>query len=168
MTRPGRAIFVVACLLGATAATRLQGQQARRVVLTKAGFGATVSQSELLIDPVTQFKLVQFHRVDTATSTDTVFRRVEEHVYGQSERRAGVSRYRGHSVWLLAGEDRLLISWSGATISAEAKTPETVVDSGSIVITGGSGRFARAQGSGSYRGFASGTVLERITLDIRY
>ncbi|MEQ1692231.1 MAG: hypothetical protein ABMA00_13155 [Gemmatimonas sp.] len=138
------------------------------MVLTKVGFGATVSQSELVVDPMTQFKLVQFHRVDTATSVDTVFRRVEEHVFGQSERRAGMSRYRGHSVWLLAGEDRLTISWSGATIPSDSKSPDTIVDTGSIVITGGSGRFARAQGGGSYRGFASGKVLERITLDIRY
>ena len=168
MNRRPRGTLVVAFVVTTIAAATPVVQQSHRVVLTKAGFGLTVSRSELLIDPVSQHKLVQSHRVDTATSTDTVFRRVEEHVYNQSESRAGASRYRGTSVWILAGDDRLQISYSGATIPSESKAPETVVDSGTFVVTGGAGRLARAQGGGSYRGFASGAVRERIVLDIRY
>lgn len=163
-----RVVQVCVVVFGVIAGTGASPQQVRTIVLTKAAFGATISHSELVVNAQAQFKLVQFHRVDTATSSDSAFRHVEEHVYGQSERQDGVSRYQGHSIWVLPGADRVFLRWSGATIPTQTMTPETVVDSGTIVVTGGAGRYARVQGRGSYQGFASGPLAERVTITLRF
>ena len=137
-----------------------------RVVYTKASFGTTVTSSVLTIDDMPDHKLVQSFRIDAGRTTNPDFVITQEHAYIQGDERPGQTRYSGYATYLMQGGDKVFIRWESDKAPQGPSTGEqSPVESGTIVIIGGTGRYQKIQGRGVYRVYAKGPVVEENVLD---
>ncbi|MBZ5499962.1 MAG: hypothetical protein LAP85_26490 [Acidobacteriia bacterium] len=140
-----------------------------RVVYTKASFGATITSSVLTIDDMPDHKLVQSFRIDAGRTTDPDFVITQEHAYIQGDERPGQTRYSGYATYLMQGGDKVFIRWeSDKAPQAPSTGEQSPIESGTIVIIGGTGRYQKIQGRGVYRVYAKGPVVEENVLDINW
>lgn len=156
---------VVGALLSATSAA--SAQNVKRVLYTKAAFGATLSRSTLDVPDTSAHRLVQSFRIDRGTTDDPDFAIDEEHVWGQGEVGGRAARSGGYAIYKMKGGSQVFLRWT-----ADPKPTGTRADgepasgSGTITIYGGTGRFAGVRGSGSYREYRKGPVVEENVLDV--
>jgi hypothetical protein len=146
-----------------------KGPAARRVVYTKAGFGATIATSFLTLEDGPDHKLTQSFRIDRGQTTDAEFVITEEQIYWQGDERPGQARYTGYSTYLMQGADKVFIRWESDPAPHGPKADGAApVESGTIVVLGGTGRYQHIRGSGVYHGYAKGPTLEENTLDVSW
>ncbi len=111
--------------------------------------------------------MTQSFRIDRGTTDAPDFVIEQEHVWAQGDARGPVRVSSGYAAYQMKGGDQVFIRWTtDATPKGARADGEPATGSGGIVITGGTGRYAGVRGTGSYRIFAKGPVIEENVLDI--
>jgi hypothetical protein len=162
-----RALFIALGLLPLAIAIPSR-QTAHDITVTKSAFGTDMQRLELPIADSAGHVLVQWARTDSLRSSEAEFPTVRELVQGQGDWGSEGGAYRGYSVIEIATGDRVYTSWRGAWVKATRVKPGLPVDTGTIVVTGGTGRYRNIRGRATYRGFPAGKILEEWKLRVTW
>jgi hypothetical protein len=138
-----------------------QAQAAKHVVYTKPAFGPRITENRLAIPDTSGHFLIQSFRIDRGQTDSPEFVVEEEHVWVQGEIRGSVETIGGFSIYHMKGGDQVFVRWVADATPQGARTDgEPAAESGVNTIVGGTGRFARIRGTGIYRAYARGPVIE--------
>ena len=162
-----RCLLVLAALSVLGATRDAQGQTTKRVMYTKEGFGPPISRNVMVVMDTIPHTMTQSFRIDRGTTDAPDFVIEQEHVWAQGDARGAVRVSAGYAVYHLKGGDQVFIRWTtDATPTGARADGEPATESGDIVITGGTGRYARVRGTGRYRIFAKGQIREENVLEL--
>jgi hypothetical protein len=162
-----RSVTVGLATIAASHLPAATAQPALQVVYTKAAFGPRVSSNRLAIPDTSEHYLFQSFRIDRGRTDTPEFVVEEEHVWVQGELRGKVATISGFSIYHMRGGDQMFVRWQADPTPQGARTDgEPAIESGINTIVGGTGRYARARGTGIYRTYATGAVTEENILSV--
>ena len=166
-THWNRPLLALALLGALTGAPEAHAQTAKRVVYNKTSFGPTLSRNVMIVTDTIPHTMTQSFRIDRGTTDAPDFVIEQEHVWAQGDARGPVRVSAGYAAYQMKGGDQVFIRWTtDATPKGARADGEPATGSGDIVVTGGTGRYAGVRGTGSYRIFAKGPVIEENVLDL--
>jgi len=169
MRRVLRPVVIAVLTIGIGRSAVANAQTATRIVYTKGAFGANITSSRLDIPDTSDHYLAQSFRIDRGQTDSPRFVIEQEHVWVQGETRGNARSYAGYAVYHMKGGDLVFLRWIADPKPAGTRADgEAAAFSGAITILGGTGSFARVNGTGIYRGYAKGAVLEENILTLTF
>jgi hypothetical protein len=168
MTRRVLPVVGVLVVVGGAVVPSAQ-QTARQVLYTKSAFGQVISQSTLKIPDAEDHTLVQVFRIDVGKTDSADFDIAQEHVWVQGDKRSKTATFSGYAMYVMRNGDRVHVRWAADPSPRGTRSDgEKAVESGTITILSGTGRYANIRGHGIYRSYANGPVLEDNILDVAF
>jgi hypothetical protein len=128
--------------------------------------GPVVSRTSASPGDRPDHELVQATRQDMTTSPDADWNDVPVLNFGQSDLVAGSGTVSGYAVRTHKNGDKTFYTYQGRIRAVAEGDARYTVGEGTVELTGGTGKFANARGSGTWKAVKGG--LSTIRMDLEY